>query len=94
VLLGPARAAKVTVYGLAGTVWTSDAARGMDIARRVHAGTYGVNTYTVEVAAPFGGYKDSGVGRELGPEGLRAYLQPKTIVTNRRAAGDVASTAS
>jgi betaine-aldehyde dehydrogenase len=67
-------------YGLAGSVWTADLARGMNVARRVRAGTYGVNTYAVEVSAPFGGYKDSGVGRELGPEGLAAYQQHKSIV--------------
>jgi aldehyde dehydrogenase (NAD+) len=67
-------------YGLAGSVWTADPERGMDIARRVRAGTYGVNTYAVEVSAPFGGYKHSGVGRELGPEGLAAYQQYKSIV--------------
>jgi aldehyde dehydrogenase (NAD+) len=53
----------------------------LDIARRIRAGTYGVNTYAVELCAPFGGYKASGVGRELGPEGLATYLEDKSIVT-------------
>ncbi|MGI9004938.1 MAG: aldehyde dehydrogenase [Streptosporangiaceae bacterium] len=66
-------------YGLAGTVWTADAERGMDIARRVRTGTYGVNMYMIETCAPFGGYKASGIGRELGPEGLMSYLEYKSI---------------
>ena len=66
-------------YGLAGTVWTADADRGMEIARRVRTGTYGVNMYMIEACAPFGGYKASGIGRELGPEGLMGYLEYKSI---------------
>ena len=66
-------------YGLAGTVWTADVDRGMQIARRVRTGTYGVNMYMIETCAPFGGYKASGIGRELGPEGLAAYLEYKSI---------------
>lgn len=55
----------------------------MDIAGRIGAGTYGTNTYAVELCAPFGGYKGSGVGRELLPEGLSAYLEYKSIVSWR-----------
>jgi aldehyde dehydrogenase (NAD+) len=73
------RIANDSDYGLAGTVWTADAERGMDIARQVRTGTYGVNCFTLEANAPFGGYKASGVGRELGPEGLSSYLEYKTI---------------
>jgi aldehyde dehydrogenase (NAD+) len=76
-----ARIANDSEYGLAGTVWTGDPERGIDIARRIRAGTYGVNTYTVELCAPFGGYKASGIGRELGPEGLAAYVEDKSIVS-------------
>jgi aldehyde dehydrogenase (NAD+) len=75
------RIANDSDYGLAGTVWTSDPEHGMDIARRIRAGTCGVNTYTVELCAPFGGYKASGIGRELGPEGLAAYLEDKSVVS-------------
>ena len=68
-------------YGLAGTVWTADAEHGMQIARRVRTGTYGVNMYMIETCAPFGGYKASGIGRELGPEGLMSYLEYKSIAS-------------
>ncbi|MCW2796088.1 aldehyde dehydrogenase [Nocardioides sp.] len=73
------RIANDSEYGLAGTVWTADAAAGLDVARRVRTGTYGVNTYTMDFAAPFGGYKASGLGREFGPEGLSAYTELKSI---------------
>jgi len=75
------RIANDSDYGLAGTVWTSDAAAGLEVARGVRAGTYGVNTYTMDFAAPFGGYKASGVGREFGPEGLGQYTELKSIYT-------------
>ncbi len=78
------RIANDTDYGLAGTVWTADAERGMEVARRVRAGTYGVNLYMIEACAPFGGYKASGIGRELGPEGLLGHLEYKSVA---RAAG-------
>ena len=68
-------------YGLAGTVWTADVEHGMQIARRVRTGTYGVNMYMIETCAPFGGYKASGIGRELGPEGLMSYLEYKSIAS-------------
>jgi len=66
-------------YGLAGTVWTGDVEAGLDVARQVRAGTYGVNTYTMDFAAPFGGFKNSGIGREFGPEGLSQYTELKSI---------------
>ena len=66
-------------YGLGGTVWTSDADHGLDIARRVETGSFGVNGYTLDFGAPFGGIKASGLGRELGPEGLFAYFNTKSI---------------
>ncbi|MGI5492139.1 aldehyde dehydrogenase [Microtetraspora malaysiensis] len=74
------RIANDSDYGLSGSVWTADAEHGMDIARQVRTGTYGVNMMnTMEPSSPFGGYKASGLGRELGPEGLSAYLEYKSI---------------
>ena len=75
------RIANDSDYGLAGTVWTADLDAGVDVARRVRTGTYGVNTYTMDFAAPFGGYKASGIGREFGPEGLAHYSEVKSIYT-------------
>jgi betaine-aldehyde dehydrogenase len=73
------RIANDSEYGLAGTVWTGDVEAGLDVARQVRAGTYGVNTYTMDFAAPFGGFKNSGIGREFGPEGLAQYTELKSI---------------
>jgi aldehyde dehydrogenase (NAD+) len=73
------RIANASEYGLSGSVWTVDVDRGLDVARRVRTGTYTVNGFAMEFGAPFGGFKHSGVGRELGPEGLEAYLEPKQI---------------
>jgi aldehyde dehydrogenase (NAD+) len=66
-------------YGLAGSVWTEDEARGLEVARRVRTGTIGVNYYVPDLTAPFGGYKASGVGREFGRQGLESYLEWKAI---------------
>jgi aldehyde dehydrogenase (NAD+) len=68
-----------SAYGLCGTVWGGDADQATDIARRVQTGTIGVNHFAMAFGAPFGGYKQSGLGRELGPEGLEAYLESKSI---------------
>jgi acyl-CoA reductase-like NAD-dependent aldehyde dehydrogenase len=66
-------------YGLGGTVWTADKDRGLSVARRVVSGSFGVNRYDLDWGAPFGGVKSSGLGRELGPEGLEAYFSLKSI---------------
>ncbi|MEE9280680.1 MAG: aldehyde dehydrogenase [Myxococcota bacterium] len=66
-------------YGLSGTVWTADVERGIDIARQVRTGTYTVNGFGMDFKSPFGGFKQSGLGRELGPEGLQAYLEYKSV---------------
>jgi betaine-aldehyde dehydrogenase len=73
------RIANDSDYGLCGTVWTSDVDHGLDVARGVRTGTYTVNGFAMEWSAPFGGFKSSGIGRELGPEGLEEYLEYKTI---------------
>ena len=73
------RIANDSEYGLGGSVWTSDADHGTDVARRIQTGTIGINHYLPDPAAPFGGVKGSGLGRELGPEGLLAYQQLQSI---------------
>src|SRR5262245_15635085 len=68
-------------YGLMATVWTGDPARGHRIASRIKAGTVGINTpYTAFPGIPFGGYKQSGFGRELGLETLELYLETKSVL--------------
>lgn len=74
------RIANDSEYGLSGSVWTADAERGLAVARRVRSGSFGVNQpYSMDPAAPFGGVKASGIGRELGREGLEAYVDLKAI---------------
>ncbi|WP_274557850.1 aldehyde dehydrogenase [Streptomyces spiramyceticus] len=73
------RIANDSEYGLSGSVWTADVEHGIDIARRVRTGTYSVNTFSIDMLGPFGGYKNSGVGREFGPEGYSEYLEHKMI---------------
>jgi aldehyde dehydrogenase (NAD+) len=68
-----------TEFGLGGSVWSSDTERATEIARAVRTGTIGVNDYQMDIQAPFGGVKASGIGRELGPEGLAAYQTLKSI---------------
>ena len=67
-------------YGLSGSVWTGDVERGLGVARGVRTGSFGVNQpYSMDPAAPFGGMKASGIGRELGREGLEGYLEVQAI---------------
>jgi acyl-CoA reductase-like NAD-dependent aldehyde dehydrogenase len=74
------RLANDSAYGLSGSVWTNDADRGLDVARRIRTGSFGINQpYSMDPAGPFGGVKDSGIGRELGREGLEGYLDTKAI---------------
>ncbi|MGN9847002.1 aldehyde dehydrogenase family protein [Nonomuraea sp. H19] len=74
------RIANDTRYGLSGSVWTGDPARGLGIARRLRTGGVTVNGSPSPMPlTPFGGFKESGLGRELGPEGLQSYLEPRTI---------------
>ena len=70
-------------YGLMATVWTGDAARGHRIAKAIKSGTVGINMpYTAFPGIPFGGYKQSGFGRELGLETLEAYLETKSVLVS------------
>jgi len=69
-----------TLYGLAAAVWTKDVSKALAIANNVRAGTVWVNCYDVfDAAAPFGGFKQSGMGRELGEYGLQQYTEVKTV---------------
>ena len=73
------RIANDSEYGLGGSIWTSDHDHGVAVARRIETGSLGINAYLPDPTAPFGGIKSSGLGRELGPEGLEAYLVKKSI---------------
>jgi len=74
------RIANDSDYGLCGGVYTSDNDRGLGIARQVRTGTYMVNSaIPIDFSSPFGGYKDSGMGREFGEDGLELFLEKKTI---------------
>jgi acyl-CoA reductase-like NAD-dependent aldehyde dehydrogenase len=69
-----------TIYGLSGSIWTRDGARALRVARAVEAGVLSINSNTsVRVSTPFGGFKQSGVGRELGPHALDHYTEVKSV---------------
>jgi acyl-CoA reductase-like NAD-dependent aldehyde dehydrogenase len=74
------RLANDTIYGLSGSIWTRDGARALRVARGVETGVLSINSNTsVRVTTPFGGFKQSGYGRELGPHALEAYTEVKMI---------------
>jgi len=78
------RMANETIYGLAGAVWSKDEAKAVGIARRIKAGTVWVNEHhMLSPLTPFGGYKQSGIGREFGSYGLSEYLQVKHVYIDR-----------
>jgi acyl-CoA reductase-like NAD-dependent aldehyde dehydrogenase len=66
-------------FGLSGTVFTSDLDHGCAIARRIRTGNVAVNAFEIAPNVPFGGFRQSGVGREGGPEGLSAFLEDQAI---------------
>jgi acyl-CoA reductase-like NAD-dependent aldehyde dehydrogenase len=72
--------ANETIYGLSGSIWTRDGARALRVARAIETGVLSINSNTsVRVATPFGGFKQSGVGRELGPDALEHYTEVKNV---------------
>ncbi|HSL01233.1 MAG TPA: aldehyde dehydrogenase family protein [Rubrobacteraceae bacterium] len=74
------RLANDTIYGLSGSVWTTNGSRALRVARRIETGVLSINSNTsVRVATPFGGMKQSGVGRELGPHALDYYTEVKNV---------------
>jgi betaine-aldehyde dehydrogenase len=74
------RIANDTIYGLSGSVWTRDGAKALRVARSLETGTISINSNTsVRVTTPFGGFKQSGVGRELGPHALDHYTELKNV---------------
>jgi acyl-CoA reductase-like NAD-dependent aldehyde dehydrogenase len=77
--------ANETIYGLSGSVWTGDGGRALRVARAIDTGVVSINSNTsVRVSTPFGGFKQSGVGRELGPDALDHYTDVKNVYYSTR----------
>jgi betaine-aldehyde dehydrogenase len=68
-----------SIYGLSGSVWSADPDRALGVARRIRTGMVSINGAPQAFGTPFGGYKQSGIGREMGPEGLASYRELKSI---------------
>ena len=74
------RLANDSIYGLSGSIWTRDGAKALRVARGIESGNLSINSNSsVRVTTPFGGFKQSGYGRELGPHALDHYTEVKTI---------------
>ena len=74
------RIANETIYGLAGGVWSKDADKALHVARKLRAGTVWINEWhLLNERAPFGGYKQSGIGREFGVDGIKEYMETKHV---------------
>jgi aldehyde dehydrogenase (NAD+) len=72
--------ANKSIYGLAGAVWSKNPERAQKVARKLEAGTVWINEYhLLNPGMPFGGYKQSGIGREMGEEGMKSYLEVKHL---------------
>ena len=72
--------ANETIYGLSGSIWTENGAKALRVARAIETGVLSINSNTsVRVSTPFGGFKQSGVGRELGPDALEHYTEVKNV---------------
>jgi betaine-aldehyde dehydrogenase len=72
--------ANATPYGLSGSIWTRDGARALRVARGIDSGVLSINSNSsVRVATPFGGFKQSGFGRELGMHALEGYSEVKNV---------------
>ena len=69
-----------TIYGLNSSVFTNDVDRARDVARQLRAGTVGHNAFRTDFGIAFGGFKQSGIGREGGTEGLLPFLETKTVI--------------
>jgi aldehyde dehydrogenase (NAD+) len=83
------RMANDSVYGLGGGVWSKDPERAMGIARSLRAGTIWINEWhLLNERAPFGGYKQSGIGREFGQDGLKEYTESKHIHVDQAGSRD------
>src|SRR5207245_4855138 len=76
-----------TIYGLSGSIWTRDGAKALRVARALETGALSINSNTsVRVGTPFGGFKQSGYGRELGPDAAEQYTETKNVFYATRAA--------
>jgi acyl-CoA reductase-like NAD-dependent aldehyde dehydrogenase len=74
------RLANDTIYGLSGSIWTRDGGKALRVARAIESGVLSINSNTsVRVSTPFGGFKQSGLGRELGPHALEQYTELKNV---------------
>ena len=76
-----------TIYGLNASVFTNDVNRAREVAAQLRSGTVGHNAFRTDFGIAFGGFKQSGIGREGGIEGLRNYLEVKTVILEGRPAG-------